>query len=145
MFEQRVPHEGCFGEAVQEYQGRPATSAGGAAAQGDAVRQGLLELFDHSDCGWAHCQSSKDVSSTPCFFRAENSFTSPPPACSRAMDSALAASLRLSLSALVNSRNFSPCSTRGRITSSRMSSSSVSPCRGSHISTTARRFSRVTR
>ena len=47
--------------------------------------------------GCAHCHSSWAASSTPCFFSAENSLTSPPPACSRAIDSALAPSAAVEL------------------------------------------------
>ena len=52
----------------------------------------------------------------------------------------------VSLSALVSTtRNFKPSSTRGRMTSSNISSNSVIPWRGSHISTMPCRFLRLTR
>src|SRR5690606_30119578 len=107
-FEQRIPDEGGLREAVQEHHQRAARLAGGAAAQGDAVRQGAFEGLDgHVPVSWwlvvlsspppSGCvqpQSSSAASPTPWRLRAENSLTSPPPACSRAMDSALAASER---------------------------------------------------
>src|SRR5689334_3319826 len=110
MFQQLIPHERGLGKAVQEHQHRAPTLAGGAATQGDAVGQRLLEGLDgHGFSAWVQSQSSSAVSSTPCFLSAENSFASPPPACSRAIDSARVASLRDSLSALVSStRNFRP-------------------------------------
>ena len=63
-----------------------------------------------------------------------------------AVDMALLASTRVSLSAFVSStKKSSPAVTRGRMTSSRISSNSVRPRRGSHNITTARKLGRVMR
>ena len=115
----------------------------------DLIEKGHLSKLDikvlllkHDGC--AHCQSRVETSSMPWRLVAENRRTSPPPACSFMMDSALVCSARVSLSALVSTtRNFRPSSTLGRITSSKISSSSVKPKRGSHIKTTPLRLSRV--
>jgi hypothetical protein len=47
VFKQRIPHKSCFWETVQKHQNGTAPRAGSAAAEGDAVGQGLLESFNH--------------------------------------------------------------------------------------------------
>jgi hypothetical protein len=123
VFQQGVPDKGCFGEPVQEYQHRATAFASGAAAQRNAVGQLEREGLNHGPArpaGGPIATAIAPFRPGHCFFRAENSLTSPPPACSRVMDSALGPRCGVSLSDLVSRmRNFRPSSTRGRMTSSR--------------------------
>ena len=77
--QQVVPDKSPLRKAVQEQHEGPTWLAGGAAGQGDAMRQREIELLDagHAGsaagiCGWIQCQRVCAACSTPWRLRAEN-------------------------------------------------------------------------